>query len=258
VSTNSDTEELDEDVQTPSHQLKKFLDNIRSSMREPDGGGGGGGNEDNNNTSNYVKEQPTPSDQLRQFLDAIRSNQIPPDSDGVAVTGTTSTNTATMNHHHHQETNEMDNKNKLAANISNTAKTVDQILDNFHLISSDLKDKNSFEYLKKYSDALKQTSEQIRQLHLNYSNSAMANGTICNGGSSDDSSTSTTPNSIKEAVQNLLTQPRNGFQIMDDRMSLFINIMDGQDKFSQVKKMKEKQVCFRHARFQSFRPLNEF
>ena len=252
LSQNSDNEDIDEDVQTPSHQLKLFLDNIRNSMKEPSEQHENEGamkidnnsynNGDNNegkmkNTSNV--EAKTPSDQLRQFLDAIRSNKIPEDPPLMGNTVNCNmgsiegavklrNNVVTKN----QETIEMDNKDKLAYNISNTAKTVDQILDNFHLISSDLKDKNSFEYLKKYSDALKKTSEQIRLLNQNYGN--------CNGnnycGSPDDSSCSTTPNSIKEAVQNLLSQPRNGFQIMDDRMSLFIDILDGQDRFSQVKR----------------------
>lgn len=43
-----------------------------------------------------------------------------------------------------------------------------------------------------------------------------------------------TPSSIREAVQHLLAQPRNGFKIMDDKMSLFIDIMDAQERFSQV------------------------
>lgn len=59
---------------------------------------------------------------------------------------------------------------------------------------------------------------------------------IQNGFASDDnsSSCSTTPGSIREAVQNLLLQPRNGFQILDDRMRLFIDIIDSQDRLSQV------------------------
>lgn len=46
---------------------------------------------------------------------------------------------------------------------------------------------------------------------------------------------SSTPSSIREAVQHLLMQPRNGFKIMDDKVSLFIDIMDAQERFSQVK-----------------------
>lgn len=45
---------------------------------------------------------------------------------------------------------------------------------------------------------------------------------------------SSTPSSIREAVQHLLSQPRNGFKIMDDKVSLFIDIMDAQERFSQV------------------------
>lgn len=99
---------------------------------------------------------------------------------------------------------------------------MDKILDDFNRMSSMLKSNNSFEYLQKCSEALKQTTEQLRQLNGGNSNS------------SDDSSCSTTPGSIREAVQSLLAQPRNGFQIMDDRMSIFIDIMERQDKFSQV------------------------
>ena len=107
------------------------------------------------------------------------------------------------------------------SNLANISKNMDQILDDFNRMASLLKTNNSVDYLQKCSDALKQTTEQIRQL----------NG---NNYSSDDSSCSTTPGSIREAVQNLMSQPRNGFQIMDDRMSIFIDIMEQQDRFSQV------------------------
>ncbi|KPJ15475.1 Dystrophin, isoform D, partial [Papilio machaon] len=45
-----------------------------------------------------------------------------------------------------------------------------------------------------------------------------------------------TPAAVREAVRHLLQQPRNGFPIMDHKLSLFIDILDAQEKFSQVKK----------------------
>lgn len=105
-------------------------------------------------------------------------------------------------------------------NVTSMSKNMDQILDDFNRMAGMMKTNNSVDYLQKCSDALKQTTEQIRQL---------------NGNSySDDSSCSTTPGSIREAVQSLMSQPRNGFQIMDQRMSIFIDILSQQDRFSQV------------------------
>nr|XP_029733073.1 dystrophin isoform X5 [Aedes albopictus] len=206
----------------------------------------------------------TPSDQLRQFLDAIRSNQhetckvdltnsnsdngplkclndvTPPGGIVVAeekesknnpeemlVTLVTGTNKS--------QSFNVENQDKLAINIAKTAKTVDQILDKFHLLAMNAKSADSVEYLKKCSDALKQTSEQIRLFNMAYGvrNEKKINGTGMHNISSDESSCSTTPGSIREAVQTLLLEPRNGFQIMDDRMALFIDILDTQDKFSQ-------------------------
>lgn len=46
--------------------------------------------------------------------------------------------------------------------------------------------------------------------------------------------TPTTPAAVREAVRHLLQQPRNGFPIMDHKLSLFIEILDAQEKFSQV------------------------
>lgn len=43
-----------------------------------------------------------------------------------------------------------------------------------------------------------------------------------------------TPTAVREAVRHLLQQPRNGFPIMDHKLSLFIEILDAQERFSQV------------------------
>lgn len=135
-----------------------------------------------------------------------------------------------------------------------------QILDNFQLMTDNFSATNPMDYLKKYSEALRETSDQIRKAaavatrmnnknNNNNCNSQNSNHTSLTGnsgglncgstggncGSSDDnSSCSTTPGSIREAVQNLLQMPRNGVQVMDDRMRLFIDILDTQEKFSQV------------------------
>lgn len=282
---------VDEEVQTPSHQLKLFLESIRSSMREPetnyesyddDDDGDEEGVEKKvitdtvepdktvSNVDSYRKESSgiakTPSDQLRQFLDAIRSNQPNTnETDFNHSCGNIShskivDNARTINAHatvdeinaktkaikrsidckaepkNGSEPFDSENQDKLAINIAKTSKTVDQILDKFHLLAMNAKSADSVEYLKKCSDALKQTSEQIRLFNMAYggNTSVSSNGTAVCTSSSDDTSCSTTPGSIREAVQNLLQQPRNGFQIMDDRMSLFIDILDTQDRFSQV------------------------
>ncbi|CAB3232985.1 unnamed protein product [Arctia plantaginis] len=46
--------------------------------------------------------------------------------------------------------------------------------------------------------------------------------------------TPSTPAAVREAVRHLLMQPRNGFPIMDQKLSLFIEILDAQERFSQV------------------------
>lgn len=43
-----------------------------------------------------------------------------------------------------------------------------------------------------------------------------------------------TPAAVRDAVRHLLEQPRNGFTIMDHKLSLFIEILDAQEKFSKV------------------------
>ncbi|XP_065094732.1 dystrophin-like isoform X1 [Ochlerotatus camptorhynchus] len=276
---------VNEEVQTPSHQLKLFLESIRSSMREPEMNDESYGHDDDDEegkgitetvepdkiptkTDNFRKESSgdvkTPSDQLRQFLDAIRSNQ--PDTSKTDLKHLCNNNVKSKSLDNATiiitSVNEIDAKNKpmeklidssvepkndlkpfdvknqakLSINIAKTSKTVDQILDKFLLLALNAKSADSVEYLKKCSDALKQTSEQIRLFNMAYggSNGSSFNGTeVCKNSSDDSSCSSTTPGSIREAVQSLLTQPRNGFQIMDDRMALFIDILDTQDKFSQ-------------------------
>lgn len=112
-----------------------------------------------------------------------------------------------------------------------------EILDSFQQMADKYKSKGSYDYLRKCSDALRQHSQQLKaQQQLRQQQHQANNGGAYMPSSSlvaADDSTST-PGSIREAVQNLLMQPRNGFQILDDRMRLFIDIIDSQDKLSQV------------------------
>lgn len=102
-----------------------------------------------------------------------------------------------------------------------------QILDRFSQMTNNVHSIESIDYLRKCSEALKHSTKQLKISTVNQSSFS---------DSADSSSCSTTPGSIREAVQNLLQQPRNGVQIMDDRMKLFIDILDTQSKFSQVKR----------------------
>ncbi|XP_076383398.1 dystrophin isoform X6 [Megalopta genalis] len=43
-----------------------------------------------------------------------------------------------------------------------------------------------------------------------------------------------TPLTTSQAIQQLLAQPRNGFKIVDDKVSLFIEILDTQERFSKI------------------------
>lgn len=212
-------------------------------------------------------EPKTPSDQLRQFLDAIRSNQLPEEHADVlshaanrfskfkenleksrpksmvdfdrsfessnAISETfnqVSDNLRIMN----QDLEALGRSpmKKLPPNSKQMPPTdlqiscnMDQILDRFTQLTHNAHALDTVDYLRKCSEALRHTSEQLRLngIHSSFSDS------------NDSSSCSTTPGSIREAVQNLLQQPRNGVLIMDDRMKLFIDIMDSQSKFSQVK-----------------------
>lgn len=257
--------------QTPSHQLKLFLDNIRNSIKEPSFENDDdeqtptastadvsiksettpttkkvlnkietSNTNNNNNSANNNSEPKTPSDQLRLFLDAIRHNQSIETHQRTDVPKTIpelqETNIASKSFEKRKSEafSQVTDNIKLLnqdlktfddnANIMSISKNMDKILDDFNRMASMLKSNNSFEYLQKCSDALKQTTQQLRQL----------NGGSTSYSSDDSSCSSTTPGSIREAVQSLLSQPRNGFQIMDDRMSIFIDIMEQQGKFSQV------------------------
>lgn len=119
-----------------------------------------------------------------------------------------------------------------------------EILDSFHAMADKYKSKGSYDYLRKCSEALRQHSMQLKlqqqqqqhhQQHQQQQHFQQQQQQLQNGFNSDDSSScSTTPGSIRDAVQNLLLLPRNGFQILDDRMRLFIDIIDSQDRLSQV------------------------
>lgn len=285
----SSSSSLHTDAQTPSHQLRMFLENIRSSMRTPDTPIGTVlppppsiqqppvTEEDNKpvkvpfkpispaplTTTNEPKAK-TPSDQLRMFLDAIRSNQEPEPlakSPNLLMTSSKELtlikqrpkSTSNENFGHSMSTSESfhqisDNLRIMSQDLEalspsrnsvvsktqplniQTDQSADfyQILDNFHKMADHYKAIGSIEYLKKCSEALTQSTEFLRrQQRLQLQNNGFGTDT-------DSSSCSTTPGSIREAVQNLLMQPRNGFQIMDDRLSLFIDIIDSQEKFSQV------------------------
>ncbi|XP_055715731.1 dystrophin isoform X6 [Phlebotomus papatasi] len=255
-----------EEPSTPSLQLRMFLDNIRSNIKEEPREEASG--------VNYAEPQ-TPSDQLRQFLDAIRSNQVPENS---ASGGGGGYHKYTKEHQHHQSMS--DNPNRFRSKSTDFAEyhhspittqsfsqisdnlrimnqdletfvdqkkpqevqqmrtqkanvTVDfnQILDNFQQMTDNFAGMDAVDYLKKYSEALKQTSEQIRRAAASQQQIQQSNNPYSSP--DDTSSCSTTPGSIREAVQNLLMMPRNGFQVMDDRMKLFIDILDTQEKFSQ-------------------------
>lgn len=112
-----------------------------------------------------------------------------------------------------------------------------QILDNFNFATKRFMDTNRMDSSARedYLTAMQRTSNEIRQAALNIKRQSSATQQDLASCSSDEnSSTSTTPGSIREAVQSLLAMPRNGVQVMDDRMRLFIDILDTQDKFSQV------------------------
>ncbi|KAL5273215.1 hypothetical protein ACFFRR_000155 [Megaselia abdita] len=285
----SSSSSLPTDAQTPSHQLRMFLENIRSSMRTPDTPVGNVlppsipqpiTTEDDHKpvkvpfkpispaplTTNNEPKAKTPSDQLRMFLDAIRSNQEPEplakspnllmtSSKELTLTKQRPKSTSNESFGHSMSTSESfhqisDNLRIMSQDLEalspsrntvssktqplniQTDQTADfyQILDNFHKMADHYKAIGSIEYLKKCSEALMQSTEFLKQQQrLQLQNNGFGTDT-------DSSSCSTTPGSIREAVQNLLMQPRNGFQIMDDRLSLFIDIMDSQEKFSQTTK----------------------
>lgn len=219
-------------------------------------------------SSKTVSEAKTPSDQLRQFLDAIRSNQLPDEdqSDLSSAADRFSKFKEKMEHSRSKSTpnfNQYQNSTNVNVNESFTklsdnlrimnedlealaaasprkniaaqkpkptaeiekshAMDFNQILDKYSQMTNNAYSMDTIDYLRKCSEALRQSTSHMKLANLSNSFSDSA-----------DSSCSTTPGSIREAVQNLLQQPRNGVQIMDDRMKLFIDILDSQSKFSQV------------------------
>jgi hypothetical protein len=245
-----------DEVQTPSHQLRLFLDNIRNSIKEPSFESNDVSvSSDHESSADVMKQdttpvvnkldkkinfhstmkpnnddQPkTPSDQLRLFLEAIRHNQTiethqrPKEKmkmsmsvDNFAMKKNDTFSQVTDNIKLLNQDLEAFNETANVAAANNIAKHMDQILDDFNRMAPIMKSKNPIDFIRKCSEALRKTAEQIRLLNIGGNNSI-----------SNDVS-------IREAVQNLMSQPRNGVQIMDDRMSIFIDIMEQQDKFSQV------------------------
>lgn len=267
-----------DEPQTPSHQLKLFLDNIRSSMSNPpencdavdkvpersgdiDVQSAYRSSKIKDESPSYVRpELKTPSDQLRHFLDAIRSNQVTEEDDikgacdrfnkfkekiesgrprSVNIDKFRQSPSANESFSQISDNLRIMNEDLEALAAKSPAKLkfnqhpksekqildFNQILDHFQRINGNAHSAETMDYLRKCSESLKHTSDQLRI-------STMNNNSF--GDSPESSSCSTTPGSIREAVQNLLMQPRNGFQIMDDRMKLFIDILDSQEKFSQV------------------------
>lgn len=239
------------DTKTPSDQLRHFLDAIRSNQ-EP---------------VNPIYAKPTDiipkisaptglgsANSLRPKLKELENLSHSPNTSESFSKVTDNMNLL------NQQLEKLSTNSNLST-LRTTKHNMDQVLDNFYQMASHLKTTNSVEYLRRCQELLKHTTEQIRYLNAqkynavnggatsgssssgnnnnnnNNGTSAINNGS--NGGacfydSHDDSSCSTTPGSIREAVQHLLAQPRNGFQIMDDRMQVFIDILEAQEKFSQV------------------------
>lgn len=259
-----------DEVQTPSHQLRLFLDNIRNSIKEPSPSTSFENDvSDDHETGADVKQDTTPivnkgdkkinfhaalkqaaangddpaktpSDQLRLFLDAIRHNQSiethqkPKDKmkmsmsvDNFAMKKSETFSQVTDNIKLLNQDLEAFHESANAAAANNMSKNLDQILDDFNRLAPIMQTKNPTEFLRKCFEALRKTTEQLRLL-------SAGNGSISSSDDGSSSSHSSTPGSIREAVQQLMSNPRNGAQIMADRMSIFIDIMEQQDKFSQV------------------------
>ncbi|KOC66953.1 Dystrophin, isoform D [Habropoda laboriosa] len=70
--------------------------------------------------------------------------------------------------------------------------------------------------------------------------SPSSGGTGSSGTRSSTPATSpATPLTTSQAIQQLLAQPRNGFKIVDDKVSLFIEILDTQERFAKVSRQSE-------------------
>ena len=68
--------------------------------------------------------------------------------------------------------------------------------------------------------------------HLHGSNST--GSSIGSGQPSTPITSPANPLTTSQAIQQLLAQPRNGFKIVDDKVSLFIEILDTQERFAKV------------------------
>lgn len=78
--------------------------------------------------------------------------------------------------------------------------------------------------------------------HLHNSNSSSGStGTR----TSTPATSPATPLTTSQAIQQLLAQPRNGFKIMDDKVSLFIEILDTQERFAKVS-VDRRCMVYRH------------
>lgn len=236
--------------QTSSHQLRLFLEDIRSNIREStplmttqpiDTTG------DVPITRNLEeKNEAVPKKLMGQQPPPIpqRKRQQPIVNSGSLIEPESKPDINTTGSHHLNNNSSNSCTTKMLRGIE---LDFNQILDNFNCATKQqFGSGNRGDYLEDYLTAMRRTSNEIRQAALNMkqsglvqegsSSSSSNNVGWCGGGTSsdDNSSTSTTPGSIREAVQNLLAMPRNGVQVMDDRMRLFIDILDTQDKFSQV------------------------
>lgn len=235
------------EAKTPSDQLRQFLDAIRSNQVPDDDELLKSSSTDRfakfrdkiENVVVGVVPPTTNSDKFRQSSSAndsfsqISDNLRIMNKDLEDLTVKCSNNTigpATKNPTVELNSSYL-NKSMSSDAVIRTEKQImnfNRILDNFQNMTGE-NGGHSIEtvnYLRKCSEALRGTSDQFSIASVNY------NGY---NDSPDGSSCSTTPGSIREAVQNLLAQPRNGVQIMDDRMKLFIDILDSQEKFSQVR-----------------------
>lgn len=241
ASTNPPLNE--EHKQTSSHQLRLFLEDIRSNIRDSDSTlkvtepvpncdtrlGASKGKESVvvEVGQRRITEQPPPIPQRKRQTLKDNTNTASPALAGSVESDSKPDLCLTGNHHlssapnmHRSSSNEMD---------------FNQILDNFNFASKQFMTttSNRADYLEDYLTAMRRTSNEIRQAALTMKQNNLVQDPASSS-SDENSSTSTTPGSIRQAVQNLLAMPRNGVQVMDDRMRLFIDILDTQDKFSQV------------------------
>lgn len=219
--------------QTSSHQLRLFLEDIRNNIRDSTpmtvdctSSATGEHKADMENATERCKtspEQQPPPPIPQRKRQTLKDNSNSAQVSNVEAEGKPDSSAP---------------GNQLLSSAPKTLQSneldFNQILDNFNFASKQFSGNNRAEYLEDYLTAMRRTSNEIRQAALTMKQGNLSQDPS-NGCSSDEnSSTSTTPGSIREAVQSLLAMPRNGVQVMDDRMRLFIDILDTQDKFSQV------------------------